>query len=131
MKRQYGLIDLVKFLCALLIVAAHYVTENATGRIHSLVDYGVSLYVIVVPFFFACGGYFLFRKVFADPENGGTTVKAYLRRIADRVADQSGLACNVDVYVGVNRANASVGVEPGSEDYYRNLHTNALASALY
>lgn len=81
MKRQYGSIDLVKFLCALLIVAAHYVTENATGRIHPLVDYGVSLYVIVVPFFFACGGYFLFRKVFADPENGGTTVKAYLRRI--------------------------------------------------
>lgn len=61
----------------------------------------------------------------------GEGTKDYLRRIADRVADQSGLACNVDVYVGTNRANASVGVEPGSEDYYRNLHTNALASALY
>ena len=61
----------------------------------------------------------------------GEGTKDYLRRIADRVADQSGLSCTVDVYSGVNRANASVGVEPGSEDYYRNLHTNALASALY
>ncbi len=81
MKRQYGAIDLVKFLCALLIVAAHYVTENATGRIHPLVDYGVSLYVIVVPFFFATSGYFLFKKVFAHPEQGSTAINAYLRRI--------------------------------------------------
>lgn len=61
----------------------------------------------------------------------GAGTKALLTEIAQRVADQSGLACNVDIYDGRNRSNASVGVEPGSEDYYRNLHTNALASALY
>lgn len=77
--RRCGAVDVVKFLCALLIVAAHYVTENATGRIHPLIDYGVSLYVIVVPFFFACGGYFLFRKVFANGDSGA--VKSYIRRI--------------------------------------------------
>ena len=81
MKRQSGAVDFLKFLCALLIVVAHYVTENATGRIHPLVDYGVSLDVIVVPFFFACGGYFLFRKVFAAPETAGQTIRTYLRRI--------------------------------------------------
>lgn len=81
MKRQYGAVDLCKFLCALLIVAAHYVTENAAGRIHPLIDYGVSLYVIVVPFFFACGGYFLFKKVFAAPQDGGKAVWAYVKRI--------------------------------------------------
>lgn len=80
MKRQYGAVDLVKFLCALLIVAAHYVTESA-AVIHPVVDHGVSLYVIGVPFFFACSGYFLFRKVFPSPETAGATVKAYLRRI--------------------------------------------------
>lgn len=78
---QYSMVDLAKFLCALLIVSAHYVTENAGGRVHALIDYGVSLYVIVVPFFFACGGYFLFKKVFAAPDSGAKTIKSYLRRI--------------------------------------------------
>ncbi|MBQ3215109.1 MAG: acyltransferase family protein [Oscillospiraceae bacterium] len=81
MKRQNGAIDLVKFLFALLIVAAHYIAEYATGRIPALLDIGSSVYVVVVPFFFACSGYFLFRKVFANEETGKETIKSYLRRI--------------------------------------------------
>lgn len=60
----------------------------------------------------------------------GAGTKALLREIADRVADQSGLACEVDVRDGVNRSNASVRIAD-KDDYYRNLHTNALAAALY
>ena len=61
----------------------------------------------------------------------GAGTEALLLEIANRVADQSGLACKVDPYKGRKRLNVSVSVEPGSDDYYRNLHTNALASALY
>lgn len=61
----------------------------------------------------------------------GAGTKALLREIGNRVADQSGLACEVTDYDGENRSNVSVGVVAGTDDYYRNLHTNALAAALY
>lgn len=79
---QYGAIDVVKFLCAILIVVAHYISENAEGRVNVLVDYGSSLYVIVVPFFFACSGYFLFSKTLYMEENKSKqTIKNYIKRI--------------------------------------------------
>lgn len=80
-RRQYGMLDLVKFLCAILIVSAHYITEYATGRIHGLIDLGISIYVVAVPFFFACSGYLLFQKVFAAPEKGGAAVRDFMARI--------------------------------------------------
>ena len=80
MNAEYGFADVMKFLLALLIVSSHYISENAVGRINSLVDYASSLYVIVVPFFFVCSGFLLFRKL-----NGGnedwTKVKAYCKKI--------------------------------------------------
>lgn len=79
---QYGMIDIVKFLGALLIVVAHYVTENAEGQINSFVDYAVSLYIIVVPFFFCCAGFFLFTKVFVEPDNGRLIIRQYCKRIS-------------------------------------------------
>lgn len=78
---QYGMIDFVKFLGALLIVIAHYVTENAQGRINSFIDYAISLYVIVVPFFFCSAGFLLFIKVFAISEKAWIIVKKYCQRI--------------------------------------------------
>jgi hypothetical protein len=78
---QYGMIDIVKFFGALLIVVAHYVTENTEGRINPLIDYAVSIYIIVVPFFFCCAGFFLFTKVFAEPDNGRQIIKQYCNRI--------------------------------------------------
>lgn len=50
-KEQYPFLDIVKFLLALLIVCAHFISENAMGRINPLIDYLSSLYIIVVPFF--------------------------------------------------------------------------------
>ena len=60
----------------------------------------------------------------------GAGTKDYLQQVAQRVADQSGLSCEVGIYTGTNRANASVSIA-SVEDYYRNLHTNALIAALY
>lgn len=61
----------------------------------------------------------------------GEGTEAYLLEVAQRVADQSGLSCTVGTYAGRKRLNASVALEIGSEDYYRNLHTNALIAALH
>ena len=38
-KEQYPFLDIVKFLLALLIVFAHFISENAMGRINPLIDY--------------------------------------------------------------------------------------------
>lgn len=78
---QNGMIDIVKFLCSLLIVTAHFITENAEDKVPSVINYFVSLYVIVVPFFFVRGGYFLFRKIFADREMGKKHIKAYVIKL--------------------------------------------------
>lgn len=77
---QYGAIDFAKFMCALLIVVSHYISENATGRINSLFDYASSLYIIVVPFFFVCSGFFLFKKLFDSNDNHREIIVAYCRR---------------------------------------------------
>lgn len=50
-KEKYGAIDIVKFLFAILIVCAHYISEYADGRINKFIEYASSLYIIVVPFF--------------------------------------------------------------------------------
>lgn len=80
---QYGMVDVVKFLCAILIVIGHYVTENAWhGRVNVLLEYGVSIFIIVVPFFFCCAGYFLFGKILNNPKNGKNYLYSYCKRIA-------------------------------------------------
>ncbi len=60
---QYGFLDCIKLILSLLVVGAHYISENAVGRIHPLLDLSSSLYVIAVPFFFVCSGFLLFRKM--------------------------------------------------------------------
>lgn len=80
-KQQYGVIDIAKFVCALLIVVAHYVTEYAEGRINKLLEYSVSIYIIVVPFFFCCSGFLLFNKIFSDSQKGGKRVKSYCKHL--------------------------------------------------
>ena len=81
-KPQYGMVDIVKFFFALLIVTAHYITEDAYGRVHPLLNYGISVFIVVVPFFFCCAGFLLFQKVFLNPENSWKLVCQYCRRIA-------------------------------------------------
>ena len=78
-KEQYPFLDIVKFLLALLIVCAHFISENAMGRINPLIDYLSSLYIIVVPFFFVCSGFLLFRKL--DGQDDAGKVKNYCKRV--------------------------------------------------
>lgn len=78
-KIQYGGIDIAKFLLSLLIVCAHYISENAIGKVSPVLDYGSSLYIIVVPFFFTCSGFFVFRKL--DGKNDEDKVKDYCKKI--------------------------------------------------
>ncbi len=62
-KKQYVFMDICKFFCALLIIISHYISENAVHRISTIIDYSSSLYIIVVPFFFACSGFLLCEKI--------------------------------------------------------------------
>lgn len=83
-KEKYGAIDIVKFLFAILIVCAHYISEYADGRINKFIEYASSLYIIVVPFFFVCSGFLLFTKVLSKPsesEAGKNLIKNYIKRI--------------------------------------------------
>ena len=89
-KTEYGFVDVMKFLLALLIVSSHYISENAVGRINSLIDYCSSLYVIVVLFFFACSGFLLFRKLKGEADDW-MKVKAYCKKILIMYAGWSGL----------------------------------------
>lgn len=75
-KKENGLIDIVKFFMAILIVCAHYASE--WGSFPTILDYSFSLYIIVVPFFFTTSGYFLYLKVKSANEK---IYKDYILRI--------------------------------------------------
>lgn len=75
-KKENGLIDIVKFFMAILIVCAHYASE--WGAFPTILDYSFSLYIIVVPFFFTTSGYFLYLKVKSANEK---IYKDYILRI--------------------------------------------------
>lgn len=77
--KEYGFVDIMKFLLSLLIVCAHFISENAAGRISRIVDYASSTYVIVVPFFFVCSGFLLFRKLDGQDDRG--KIMAYCKKI--------------------------------------------------
>lgn len=79
--QNYGMIDIMKFICAIMIVVAHFITENAEGRVNKIFEYSVSLYIIVVPFFFCCSGFLLFKKIFYSPENKRYKVISYCKRL--------------------------------------------------
>lgn len=60
-RKNYWALDVVKFICALLIISAHFASEK--GHFPTIIDYGFSLYIISVPFFFACSGFLFFVKL--------------------------------------------------------------------
>lgn len=72
-------VDIVKFICALLIVAIHTnPLEAVSGTLnHALVNY---LARIAVPFFFVSSGYFLYKKTEYDNFDFGITWK-FVKRI--------------------------------------------------
>lgn len=66
MKSFYG-IDIVKFICAILVVSIHIAPFGNNERL-SLLNYGIQNYLarLAVPFFFVTSGFFLFRKTRYD-----------------------------------------------------------------
>lgn len=67
---NYNCIDLVKFLCAILVVAIHVPVLNASvdselSTVGIIVNLALSRAIcrIAVPFFFVCSGFFLFKKM--------------------------------------------------------------------
>lgn len=60
-KKQYGMIDVVKFLCALLILLYHYFSEH--GPIFWLFDEMLSLYAVAVALFMVMSGFLTYQKL--------------------------------------------------------------------
>lgn len=60
-RKNYWSLDIAKFFCAILIISAHFAAER--GSFPTLIDYGFSVYIIGVPFFFACSGFLFFKKL--------------------------------------------------------------------
>ena len=59
--KDYKLIDLIKFLCAYLVIGIHTRPLQAVSvLLDKVVYYNISNYA--VPFFYACTGYFLIVK---------------------------------------------------------------------
>ncbi len=59
--KHFPFVDVVKFICAFLVIAIHVVPFT---DIDPYLSYGVKQYIarLAVPFFFVAGGYFCFRK---------------------------------------------------------------------
>ena len=60
-KTQYGLLDVAKFLCALLILFYHFFSEN--GSLPMILEEALSTYAIAVALFMAISGFLLFGKL--------------------------------------------------------------------
>jgi hypothetical protein len=60
-KPQYGMLDVAKFLCALLILFYHFFSEN--GSLPGILEEALSTYAIAVALFMTISGFLLFRKL--------------------------------------------------------------------
>ena len=68
-KKNFESIDLMKFLCAILVVGIHISPFGNSDCITiKLLNFGIKQYIarIAIPFFFMCTGFLVFRKT--DPE---------------------------------------------------------------
>lgn len=79
MSKSIKSIDLVKFIFALFLVIAHYGSE--WGRFPTFIDLFLSLYIVIVPFFFVSTGYFLYSSVLCKSENVKGIYLNYIKRI--------------------------------------------------
>lgn len=66
--QQYPAVDLLKYICALLVVSIHIAPLSSffeTIPITKYFNYGIQSYIarIAVPFYFTTAGFFLFRKI--------------------------------------------------------------------
>lgn len=79
MKKQYYSVDMIKIICALLIICIHTSPlSSLSGRLNSLLVNCICR--IAVPFFFIASGFFLFSKSGVETSETGV-IKAYLKRM--------------------------------------------------
>ena len=80
-KKNYFTLDIVKFFCAILIIAAHFSSER--GGFSGIVDYVFSVYIFAVPFFFTCSGFLFFNNLnrFETKEEKFGYFKRYQKRL--------------------------------------------------
>lgn len=79
-RKNYWSLDIAKFICAILVISAHFAAE--WGAFPTIIDYAFSLYVIAVPFFFACSGFLFFKKWLPmDQKNRKHYLASYQKRI--------------------------------------------------
>ncbi len=81
-KKNYNLIDILKFVFAILIMFAH--TASSFVEFPNYVDIFFSLYIFGVPFFFACSSFFFFKGLFIDNriiDENNKKYKNFSRRI--------------------------------------------------
>lgn len=71
---NYNCIDLTKFICAILVLAIHFISDYGENNINFIFSQGISR--VAVPFFFVAGGYFL-----ANKKNDYTKIRVYLLKI--------------------------------------------------
>ena len=67
-KPQHGMLDVAKFLCALLILFYHFFSEN--GSLPMILEEALSTYAIAVALFMTISGFLLFRKLESIPTRG-------------------------------------------------------------
>lgn len=62
-RKQYNAVDLVKFLCAIMVVMIHIAPFGTNGK-YEFLNYVIQDYAtrIGVPFFFVASGFFLYKK---------------------------------------------------------------------
>lgn len=79
-RKNYWSLDVAKLICAVLIMSAHFAAE--WGNFPTIIDYGFSLYVIAVPFFFVCSGFLFFKKwISMNNEDRKQYLISYQKRI--------------------------------------------------
>ena len=60
-KPYYGMLDLAKFLCALLILFYHFFSEH--GSLPMILEEALSAYAIAVALFMGISGFLVFGKL--------------------------------------------------------------------
>lgn len=80
LRKNYNSLDLAKFVCAVMIICAHFAAE--WGHFPAKIDYLFSVYIIAVPFFFTCSGFLFFIKLNRTDkaEHKGVFLK-YIKRV--------------------------------------------------
>ena len=80
-KKQYFVIDFMKFALAVLLICAHASSEKLSFPVY--IDIWFSIYIIAVPFFFTTSAFFFFKKVIN--EDVKQTRLQYYKRYTKRI----------------------------------------------